>query len=100
MSLLVNNKKLETNFFYKLLFNLQSGMWNASSVHSLPVLTKEVQSLLNLCRPNETSSLEKVLRAPAGPLIAADDRPAVENFTPDVLLTFSEPLQPQNNEES
>lgn len=68
-------------------------------MHSLLVLAKEVQSLLNLCRPKETSSLEEVLRAPAGPLMAADDRPGVENFTPDVLLTFSEPLQPQNNEE-
>lgn len=58
-----------------------------------------MQSLLNLCRPKETSSLEEVLRAPAGPLMAADDRPGAENFTPDVLLTFSEPLRPQNNEE-
>lgn len=68
-------------------------------MHSLLVLAKEVQSLLNLCRPKETSSLEEVLRAPAGPLMAADDRPGVENFTPDVLLTFPELLQPQNNEE-
>lgn len=66
---------------------------NACSVHSLLVLAKEVQSLLNLCRPKETSSLEEVLRTPAGPLIAADDRPGVENFTPDVLITFSEPLK-------
>lgn len=67
-------------------------------MHSLLVLVKEVQSLLNLCRPKETSSLEEVLRPPAGPLMAADDRPGVENFTPDVLPTFSEALQPQNNE--
>lgn len=68
-------------------------------MHSLLVLVKEVESLLNLCRPKDTSSLEEVLRAPVGPLMEAGDRPGVENLTPDVLLTFSEPLQPQHNEE-
>lgn len=63
----------------------------SSSVHSLPVLVKEVQSLLNLCRPKETSSLEELLRPPA------EERPGVENLTADGLLAFSEPLQQQNN---
>lgn len=59
----------------------------------------EVQSLLNLCRPKDTSSLEEVLRAPVGHLMEAGDRPGVGSLPPAVLLTFSEPLQPQNNEE-
>lgn len=69
------------------------------SVHSLLVLVTEEQSLLNLCRPKDTSSLEDVLRTPVGHLMEAGDRPGVVSLTPAVLLTFSEPLQPQNNEE-
>lgn len=61
----------------------------------LPVLVTEVPSLLNLCRPKDTSSLE-VLRAPGGPLMEAGERPAV--LGPP--LTFSEPLQPQNKKRS
>lgn len=68
-------------------------------MHSLLVLVTEVQSLLNLCRPKDTSSLEEVLRTPVGHLMEAGERPGVVSLTPGVLLTFSEPLQPQNNEE-
>lgn len=73
-------------------------MRNSSSVHSLLVLVTEVHSLLNLCRPKDTSSLEDDLRTPGGHLMGAGDRPGVGTLTPDVLLTFSEPLQPQNEE--
>lgn len=69
-------------------------------MHSLLVLVTEVQSLLNLCRPKDTSSLEDDLRTPEGRLTEAGDWPDVGNLSPDVLLTFSEPLQPQNEEKS
>lgn len=69
-------------------------------MHSLLVLVTEVQSLLNLCRPKDTSSLEDDLRTPGGHLMEAGGRPDVGSLTPDVLLTFSEPLQPQDEEKS
>lgn len=77
------------------------------SVHVLLVLVTEVHSLLNLCRPKDTSSLGEVLRAPAGPLMEAADRPGVAAPPLAVAgpplavagLTFSEPLLPHNKEE-
>lgn len=55
------------------------------------VLDKTGESRLNLCLPNDTSSLEGVLLTPVGLLARVHNRPRGEYFTADGLLPFSDP---------
>lgn len=52
------------------------------------------ESRLNLCRPKDTSSLEGVLRTPAGVLVQVCVRPRGEYLTADGLPPFSDPPPP------
>lgn len=58
---------------------------------ALLVLVGGEESRLSLCRPKDTSSLEGVLRTPAGLLIEACIRLRGENFTPDWPPPLSDP---------